>query len=53
MALADLRGLSITPVNRYGGEIRRAIEAYYENLSDGKKRNARFSFNKMHKNEVT
>ncbi|KAJ6951670.1 hypothetical protein NC653_040962 [Populus alba x Populus x berolinensis] len=31
-------------------EIRRAAEAYYENLSDEKKRNARFSFNEMDKN---
>jgi len=30
--------------------IRRAAEAYYENLSDEKKRNARFSFNEMDKN---
>ena len=31
--------------------IRRTAEAYYENLSDEKKRNARFSFNEMDKNE--
>ncbi|XP_011012322.1 PREDICTED: uncharacterized protein LOC105116598 isoform X2 [Populus euphratica] len=31
-------------------EIRRAAVAYYENLSEEKKRNARFSFNEMDKN---
>ncbi|KAH8480915.1 hypothetical protein H0E87_030975 [Populus deltoides] len=31
-------------------EVRRAAVAYYENLSEEKKRNARFSFNEMDKN---